>query len=100
MTMTNELFAISKAVKKLVPSKKIKVDVSNTTGTVTITYKDKDVKVQRMYQSLKKFYRENGFSVSYNGKSFSVTADDTSEYMEDQLIELRNEGLELLSLLK
>lgn len=68
-----QMTKVVSAIKKIVSSKEIKITHDKMFGTVEFEYIDKKPKVQRMFQELKKAFRNDGFDVDYRGKSFTVT---------------------------
>lgn len=68
-----QMTKVVSTIKKIVSSKEIKITHDKMFGTVEFEYIDKNPKVQRMYQDIKKAFQKDGFDVDYKGKSFTVS---------------------------
>lgn len=89
---TSEMKKIVSLFKKTFTPKDIKVKHNDVVGYVEFEYVNRDPKVQKLYQEIKKAFKSDGFTVDYSGRLFTVWYRTQEQATDD----LRREGESLL----
>ena len=94
--LEKEIKTAISALRKTIPSKKIKFTHDTLWGKVSVEYVDKSPKTQKLFQSLKEAFRAAGLEVVYRGTSFSFSY----KTMEEVNSQMTSEAMSILKTLR